>query len=68
MGWIELNFDQTLTSRETLFNVMRTNKTKNGKNLQTSRLAIINKKIPLIDLNLKLDAFKIKYKPIFIPN
>ena len=40
--WIWLNFHQTLTSRETLFNEIRLNKNKIGKNLLTSTLAIIN--------------------------
>ena len=62
MDWVELNFHQTLTSRETLFNVIRSNKTKTGKNILTSRLNIINKNVSLTDLNLNLDAFKVKYK------
>ena len=44
MDWIELNFHQTLTSMETLFNVIKPNETKFGKNLLTLRLAVINKK------------------------
>ena len=66
MDWIELNFHQTLTSSETFFNVIRANGSKISKNLLTSRLAIINKKIPLVDLNLSLDAFKVKYKQLFL--
>ena len=64
MDWIELNFHQTLTSREAMFNVIRLNKTNVGTNRLTSRSACINKKITLADLNLSLDAYKVNYKQI----
>ena len=67
MDWIELNFNQTLMSRDKVFNIIKANTTKVGKNLLKSRLAILNKKIILDDLNLSLDSFKVKYKQIFIP-
>ena len=53
---------ETLISRELMFNVIRSNKTKIGKNLLTLRLACIKIEISLADLNLSLDAFKVKYK------
>ena len=61
MDWIELNFNQTLTSRQTLFNTVKSNHFQVGSNLLTSRLSILNLKIPLTDLNMSLASFKVKY-------
>ena len=57
MDWIELTFNQSITSL--------TNRTKIGNNIITTRLSIINRKIKLEDLNLSIKAFKFKYKQIF---
>ena len=67
MDWIELTFNQSLTSRETFFNTIKTNCTKIGNNIITTRLSVINKKIKLEDLNLSINAFKVKYRQIFAP-
>ena len=67
MDWIELTFNQSITSRETLFNTVKTNRTKIGNNIITTRLSVINRKIKLEDLNLSINAFKFKYKQIFAP-
>ena len=67
MDWIELTFNQSITSRETLFNTVKTNRTKIGNNIITTRLTVINRKIKLEDLNLSINAFKFKYKQIFAP-
>ena len=66
MDWIELNFNQTLTSRETTFNAIKSNNTKIGNNILSARLTVINKKIKLDDLNLSLDSYKVKYKQVFL--
>ena len=62
LDWVELNFNQTSTSREKFYRTVRTNKTKIGNNLLSSRLSILNGKILLDDLNMSLDSFKVKYK------
>ena len=68
MDWIDLNFNQTFTSRQTLFNSIKSNRFNVGNNLLTSRLSILNHKIPLVDLNMSLATFKVKYKKIFLTN
>ena len=59
MDWIEVNFTQTLTSRETVFDSIKYNCTKIGNNILTTRLTVLNKKIKLEDLNLNLNSFKV---------
>ena len=51
MGWVELNFNQTLTSRQLLFKTIKSNRFQVGNNLLASRLSVLDLKIPLIDLN-----------------
>ena len=60
--WIDLNFNQILTSRQRTFQITKTNKYKVGNNLLSSRLSVVNNKIELNDFNLSLASFKIKYK------
>ena len=67
MDWIELTFNQSLTSRETFFTTIKTNRTKSGNNIITARLSVVNRKIKLEDLILSINAFKVKYKQIFTP-
>ena len=66
LDWVELNENHTISSRETHFKCAKTNKTKIGNNLLSSRLTILNKKVLLTDLNMSLDSFKVKYKQIFM--
>ena len=66
MDWIELNFTQTFTSRQSYFNSIKSSNYKVGDNLISTRLSILNHKIPLNDLNLSLDSFKVKYKSVFL--
>ena len=66
MDWIELTFNQTIMSRETFFNTIKSNRTKTGNNIISTRLTVLNKKIKPEDLNLTLNAFKLKYKQILI--
>ena len=58
--WIDLNFNQSLTSQQTSFKIIKTNKILVGNNLWSSSLSISNSRIPLEDLNLSLDSFKSK--------
>ena len=64
--WVDLNFNQTFTSRQTKFNVVRTNKYKIGNNILSNRLSVLNNKIDLNDLNLFLNGFKTKYKSLML--
>ena len=66
MDWVELNLNQAITSRVSNFNLLKSNKTKIGNNLLSTRLTILNKKVKLDDLNMSLDSFKIKYKKILL--
>ena len=69
MDWIELNFYQTLTSRQVLFNTIKANNYQVGNNLLASRLSVLNLKIlSLIDQNLSLASFKVKYKEKLLSN
>jgi hypothetical protein len=57
---LSLNFQQNFNNRND------TSKFKIGKNFLVKRLRIINGKIKLDDLNLPLEAFKIKYRELFL--
>ena len=61
VDWIELNFNQILTSRHTTFKINKSNAYKIGNNKLSSQLSVLNGKIPLQDLNMSLDSFKVKY-------
>ena len=60
--WLDLNFNQTFTSRQTKFKTIGNNNFKVGMNLLSNRLTVVNDQIELNDLNLSLDSFKVKYK------
>ena len=64
--WLDLNFNQNLTSRQTMFNIIKTNNYLVGNNILSNRLSVINNKIELNDLNMSLDSFKVKYKKEFL--
>ena len=66
--WIDLNFNQTFNSRQLNFNKIKTNNFIVGNNILNTRFTILNSKIPLIDLNLSLESFKVKYKSIMLNN
>ena len=64
--WINFNFNQTFTSRQTKFNTIPNNNFKVGNNLLSTRLTIVTNQIDLLDLNLTLNSFKIKYKKLML--
>ena len=64
--WIDLNFNQTFTSRQTKFKTIKNNNFKVGNNLLSNRLTVVNDEIDLIDLNLSLNSFKVKYKKLLL--
>ena len=66
--WVDLNFNQILTSRQTTFMILKTNKSKVGLNTIPNRLSILNGLIPLLWLNNTLDTFKVKCKKMFLDN
>ena len=62
LEWQFLNFNQVLTSRQTLFHSIKANLKRVGLNALANRLFILNNKIPLEWLNLSYNSFKIKCK------
>ena len=59
---------QTLNSRQSNFNIIKSINYKVGNNILANRLSILNNKIALSDLNLSLDSFKCKYKLSLLAN
>ena len=66
--WIDLNFNQILTSRQTTFMILKTNKSKVGLNTIPNRMSILNGQIPLMWLNATFNTFKVKCKKLFLDN
>ena len=64
--WLYLHFDQIITTRQSLFSVLKTNKYNVGMNVFNNKLHAINGKILLDWLNLTIDAFKIMCKKNFL--
>ena len=62
VDWLALNFQQTLTQRQTQFSVIKTNKRRVRINILANRLHTINNLINLNDLNMPLITLKVKYK------
>ena len=67
LDWISLNIDQILTTRQTVFQNLKSNKTKVGLNILTNKFAqLLNGKIPLQWLLALLNTFKVKCKKLFL--
>ena len=66
LDWIDLNFNQLLSSREKFFNFVKSSHSKTGNNLLSSRLTVLNKKIKLQNLNMSIVPYKVICKNIFI--
>ena len=64
--WTCLNFNQTNMSRQTNFNVIRTNNINVGLNALTNRFQHLNGKIPLLWLNNSFTKYKIDCKSKFL--
>ena len=64
--WTELNFCQTLMSRQSFFHVIKNNRLRVGLNSLCNRFHHINDKIPLAWLNKPFLAFKIECKKMFL--
>ena len=64
--WIKLNTNQTLTSQQSTFSILKTNCKKVGLNILVNRLSVLNRIIPLSWLNGFLESFKIKCKGLLL--
>ena len=68
LEWVSLNWNQILTSRQSKFEILKTNVKKVGLNILVNRLSALNNKIPLDWLNGSLDSFKVKAKKLLLWN
>ena len=66
LEWVSLNWNQILTSRQSKFEILKTNVKKVGLNILVNRLSALNNKIPLDWLNGSLDSFKVKAKKLLL--
>ena len=64
--WVAFNFNQILTSRQTMFKSNKANKKRIGLNALANRVSVVNGKIPLSWFNLTIDTYKIKCKMKFL--
>ena len=64
--WLNLNFDQILTSRQVFFEVINAPHFRVGNNVLVNRLSALNRKIPLVWLTLELSGYKLKCKEKFL--
>ena len=64
--WIEMNFSQTLMSRQTHFHVNKNNRLRIGLNSLCNRFHYINDKIELKLLNKSYLAYKLDCKKMFL--
>ena len=60
--WIDFNFNQVFNSLQKQFKILKNNNYHVGNHLLTTRLAVLNHKITVEDLNMSLDSFEDKYK------
>ena len=60
--WVQLNYNQILTSRQINFISSKSNRTRVGLNALANRLYILNNKIPLSWLNMSISTFKVHCK------
>jgi hypothetical protein len=64
--WLALNFQQTTTTRQAVFFILKNNNFKIGNNILTNRLNILNNKIPLNLLNRSFNTYKIECKKLLL--
>ena len=62
--FVNLNFSQVLTSIQTTFQILKSNRTRIGLNSLANCLHHINDKIPLEWLNLSIGMYKVKCKKL----
>ena len=66
LEWAALNFNQILTSRQTMFLSSKCNNKKVGLNALANIFFIINNQIPLTWFNMSIETFKVHCKKTFI--
>ena len=66
LEWISLNPNQILTSHQSKFLILKSNKRKVGLNVVTNRFSTLNSRIPLEWMNKSLESFKIECKRLWL--
>ena len=66
LEWILLNWNQILTSRQTLFSILNLNMKKVGLNIKKNGFSVLNGKIPLDWFYNSSDSFKVKCKRLLL--
>ena len=64
--WVNLNWQQTITSRQKHIKVYSASRFRIGGNIMANRFHILNGKILFDWLNLSLECFKIRSKELFL--
>jgi hypothetical protein len=64
--WLHLNIDQAITSRQSKFQIYRSNRTKIGRHSMCNRYYQLNAKIPLAWLGKSYQCYKIHCKHLFL--
>jgi hypothetical protein len=64
--WVNLNFNQVITSRQTCFHINRNNRLIVVMKAISNRLIFLNDKIPLKLLNKGYDSYKVECKLFFL--
>ena len=64
--WMDLNWNQILTSRQTKFIVNRDNNSRVGMNCLVNTFHVLKNSIPLMWLNEFIYSYKIKCKKLFL--
>ena len=64
--FVQLNLNQILTSRQTVFKTSKNNVFKVGMNPLTNRLTHINDTIPLTWFNMSVDTYKVHCKKLLL--
>ena len=64
--WINLNLNAVITSRQTKFITIKTNRVRVGMNAFSNRAWHINDKINMDWLNLSYNSYKVKCKKLFL--
>jgi hypothetical protein len=60
--WVNLNWQQTSTTRQTTFKIIKNNNYRVGMNCQSNKCHGLNDIIPLLWLNKPWNSFKIECK------
>ena len=66
LEWVQLNYNQILTSRQTKFSISKESSKKVGQNMLTDRLSSLNGMIPFEWLNNSIETYKVKCKNLLL--